>query len=345
MSDDDDNINNNENGRSSSDSSRNLLGKEMQDQLKERRDEQLLFSRFKNVAADSLERLSTRIENDNNNKLKLGDEEKKRLQNLTGMGLKEGIVAGILTFVVLRRGPVYIGRWVRRRQLAQYQNNTNMPPPPSSDGYKLSDPRMTSTNPFQRAATKQDFPRSGNFFIRSIWFVFDVTLSLMMAASTSMAYTDTDVIRQQIIEMPLIQGRSLTSDALCDAIVKELYKVQAEKDPAYERLHKLNKDGTQTPASYYLEGIMKFSANCERRRFMEQRLRQERGLSSTEPVEIPSPGVARTGPRLVKDIDDGQEKIVNDDGTEEPFNGQFGHDMSWANDFVSDQEDDGGRNM
>jgi hypothetical protein len=90
---------------------------------------------------------------------------------------------------------------------------------------------------------------------------------------------------------------------------------------------------------------MKFSANCERRRFMEQRLRQERGLSSTEAVEIPSPGVARTGPRLVKDINDGQEKIVNDDGTEEPFNGQFGHDMSWANDFVSDQEDDGGRNM
>ena len=165
----------------------------------------------------------------------------------------------------------------------------------------------------------------------------------MMAASTSMAYTDTDKIRQQIIEMPLVEGRSLTSDALCDAIVQELYKVQAEKDPAYERLQKLKKDeGIETPASYYLNGIVQFCANCERRRFVEQRLRQERGLSSTEPVEIPSPGVDRTGPRLVKDINDdndGQEKIVNDDGTEEPFTGQFGHDMSWASDFVADQED------
>ena len=100
----------------------------MQEQLKERRDEQLLFARFKNVAADSLERLSGRIENDDNNnsKLKLGEEEKKRIQNLTGMGLKEGVVAGVLTFIILRRGPIYVGRWVRRRQLAQYQNNNNI---------------------------------------------------------------------------------------------------------------------------------------------------------------------------------------------------------------------------
>jgi hypothetical protein len=261
---------------------------------------------------------------------------------MTGMGLKEGIAAGILTFVILRRGPIYVGRWVRRRQLAQYQN-TNNRMPSSPDEYKLSDPRSITTNPFQRAATRQDFPRSGSFVARSIWFAFDITLSLMMAASTSMAYTDTDMIRQQLIELPLVAGRSLTSDALCDALVKELYKVQAEKDPAYERLQKLNKNGTPTPASYYLEGIVDFCANCERRRLVERQIRQERGLRSTDPVEIPSSGVARRGPRLVTDINDGHEKIVNDDGTEEQFSSQLVNDMSWASDVVADQ--DGGRSM
>jgi hypothetical protein len=82
MSRNNDNGGNNENERSntSSSPSRPLLGKEIQDQLKAREDEQLLFARFKNVAADSLERLSGRVEKryDSNggDNLQLGDEEK-----------------------------------------------------------------------------------------------------------------------------------------------------------------------------------------------------------------------------------------------------------------------------
>lgn len=169
--------------------------------------------------------------------------------------------------------------------------------------------------------------------------MFDVTLSLMMAASTSMAYTDTDKIRQQIIDMPLVEGTSLTSDALCDPIVKELAKIKQEKDPTYKRLQALNKDGNPTPASTYLDNIEKFSENCERRRYMERRITKEQGLlqsSSTkhDPIEIPSPGVPKDSPRLV--VENHQEIVVYEDGTEEPFGdgfseaGGFGPDMSWA---------------
>ncbi|KAG7366476.1 hypothetical protein IV203_029146 [Nitzschia inconspicua] len=315
-----------------------LVSKEVQDALKMRRDEQNLFGRFKNVAADALEQMSRQEEREGGKKkFQMGEEESKIIQNLNGVGLMEGAAAGMLTFLVLRRGPVLIGRWVRRRQMAQYQQYRQPPsassPPTASDGYKLSNP-TNSANPFQRAAhSRQEFPRSGSFFVRSIWFIFDVTLSLMMAASTSMAYTDTDKIRQQIIDMPLVQGTSLTSQALCDPIVQELRKIRKEQDPTFERLDKLNQTGSHTPASVYLDNIISFAENCERRKFVEHKLRQERGLSSDDLVDIPSPGVPRDSPRLIlNDID--QEMVMYDDGTEEPISDpRFEHDMSWDSDY------------
>jgi hypothetical protein len=204
---------------------------------------------------------------------------------------------------------------------------------PPSDGYKLSDPNLSS-NPFQRASSfHQEFPRSGNFLVRSIWFMFDVTLSLMMAASTSMVYSDTNTIRQQIVDMPLVEGTSLTSDALCRPIVQELAKIKEEKDPAYERLDELNEAGTPTPASSYLHNITSFAKNCERRWYVEQRIRQERGIQNTDPVEIPPPGVSKTGPRLV--VENGQQKVLHEDGTEESFTVQ----VPYVNDESGDSSD------
>jgi hypothetical protein len=322
--------NNNDNGKSS----KPLLSKEVQGALNERRDEQRLFARFKHVAADALEQMSH--QDDDKKKFRMGDKEAQIIQSLHGVGLLEGAAAGILTFFVLRRGPVYIGRWVRKRQMAQYQS-----PPPSRDGYKFSDPNNNLHNPFQRASivSQQEFPRSGSLVVRSIWFLFDVTLSLMMAASTSMAYTDTDMIRQQIIDMPLVEGTSLTSQALCDPIVQELQTIQREKDPTYKRLQRLQLTGNPTPASMYLDHIQKFAENCQRRRYVERRIQQERGIIREETVEIPPPGVPKDGPRLV--VENGKETVVRDDGsTTEDYDdddgsgfsddGGFGPDMSWA---------------
>jgi hypothetical protein len=325
-----------------------LVSKEMQDALKLRRDEQNLFARFKNAAIHALEKTSREDEENEGgiNNLRMGMEESRIVRNLNGVGMLEGLAAGILTFFVLRRGPVYVGRWVRRRQMAQYQHHQQSPsssslqPPPSGSGYRFSDPNATTTNPFHRSFNPaQEFPRSGSFVVRSIWFMFDVTLSLMMAASTSMAYTDTDKIRQQVIDMPLIQGTSLTSEALCDPIVRELAKTRQEHDPTFERLHKLNKTGCPTPASIYLNNIIHFAENCERRLFMERKIREERGLLATDKVEIPVPGVPRDGPRLVVTDADGIEKLVYDDGTVEPFSdSQFQDNMSWVSDFDSNDK-------
>ena len=255
--------------------------------------------------------------------------------------MKEGIVAGILSFVVLRRGPVYIGRMVRRRTQGPsppFSSRTTAVGEASVAPYRLSDPekftKSASINPFHRAADQ--FPRPRSLLSRSIWFVFDTTLSLLIAANVSMASTDTNKIRQQIVELPLVSGRSLTADVLCDALVEELRKVQEEKDPTYERLQNHSHGDNSTAAEYYMDSIVRFCENCERRRFSEQRIREERGLGKMVPVEV-SP-VPRDGPRLVV-TNHGEEIVVDKDGMESSFLEHFGSDETWAADFVSDKKD------
>mmetsp|Transcript_23098 Transcript_23098/g.64045 ORF Transcript_23098/g.64045 Transcript_23098/m.64045 type:complete len:359 (-) Transcript_23098:1723-2799(-) len=349
-----------------------------QDQVRERREEQLLFQRFQKVATVKLEKLSRNfqtpkrakdgnganggfnvdvVENEDDD-LKFGEEEQKILSDLTGIGLKEGILASIASFIVLRRGPTYIGRWIQRRNknLQSSSSFSSSSVPGGNSPYQLSDPTKFKNaivnNPFHRASNpnQNNFPRPRGLLSRSIWFLFDSVLSLMVGANVSMAFTDKDEIRQQIVDLPLVSGRSLTADSLCDEIVEELRKVREEKNPTFERLQKMRRGQDSastegTAASYYLDGIILFCQNCERRRYFERRIREESGLAKTVPVKIPVPGVPRDGPRLVK-LDGEEEKVVDKDGVEDPFGDQFSNTTSWAHSFVSDQNNsDRGRGL
>lgn len=328
----------------------------IQDEMRERRDEQLLFQRFQNVATLKLEQISRQVQttkepktiNDanvfdfdavsaHNDELKMGEEEQRIISDMAGVGLREGILASIASFVVLRRGPKYIGRWVQRRRRHQqtpssssfFQSNTlGTTSVHSNASYQLKHPKdltnavINNTNPFQQAANARQnkFPRPVGFLRRSIWFVFDSVLSLMIGANVSMLFTDKDAIRQQIVELPLVSGRSLTADTLCDEVVEELQKVREEKDPTFERLEKISKEKMTEPttASFYMEGIVLFCQNCERRRYLESCIREESGLEKTVPVKIPSPGVPKDSPRLVT-MNDGKENVVDQDGIEYLF--------------------------
>lgn len=303
------------------------LDKEMQRQLKERKEEMLLFERFKRIASLQLEAM-TRQSEESGIKMQMGEQEKQVFRQMTGMGIKEGIAAGIVTFLVLRRGPIYVSRWIYQRRMAKQAQ-----PPPGDGSYQLSPP---TGNPFQ-TALRPDFPRSKNIVIRTIWFAFDSVLSLMMAASVSMAYTDTDRIRQQLVELPLLEGRSLTADALCDDIVQELQKIKGEQNPAYQRLVKLNRTGGKTPASFYLEAIEEFCQNCQRRRYVEQQLRQEQGLHDNEPVNITS-RIPSNGPRLL--LPTTLSPIRSNDDESFPGNNADFQNFDWVADFTTDQQKD-----
>ena len=335
--------------------------KRREEQISQRKEEMALFARFKMVASTKLEQLARQSEETGINlkadiKLKMGEEEQKILYRQNGMGLKEGVAAGIVTLIVLRRGPIYMSRWLQKRALQQQhaangtkpppQSGMNVPPPPRGDGsYQLSNPNNVSNanNPFQRVQNPEGPPRSKSIVLRSIWFGFDALLSLMVAASVSMAYTDADKLRRELVEIPLVTGRSLVSDTLCDDITAELQKVQQEDLPVYSRLQQLlddqragRSDTPQTPAAFYLESIQHFTENCQRRRAMEKRIRQEQGLDNRDSVDIPPPGVPRDGPRLVTLTDGNQIEVNNDDVD---FNALGQGEDQWASGFVTDQED------
>jgi hypothetical protein len=403
---------NNNNSNSDSDKQQ-----KMKKQLEERKDEILLFDRFRSIATRKLESM-TRQSEQTGITYQMGEKEKQVLREMQGMGLKEGVAAGLVTFLILRRGPIYVARWAssRRAGLVQQPGMTTPPSRSSSrssssshgggGGYQLSNPNTgtplvgggggggsSGANPFQKVNhPPSEFPpRSGNRFLRGGWFLLDTTLSLMMAASVSMTYTDTDQIRQQLLELPLIEGRSLTADALCEEISNELSKVQQEDNShnrAYQRLLMTTKQqhhqwentnhttannhetttssssSQSSPSSFYLQGIIDFSENCQRRRFVERRLRQEQGLGKQDAVEIPPPGVPKDGPRLLVVFStnggEQEERVVYDNGDDDhnnnnnnnaenhPFDDSsftsttttdWKDDTNWADDFVADQEE------
>ena len=341
--------------------------RQTQDQDSERREEQLLFQRFLNVATSKLEQISLQEQtskqasaNDGSNgfdfnagfeqkqNMEMGEEEQKIISRITGMGLREGIFAAIASFVVLRRGPKIIGRWVQRRNQQRSSFSSDAfggTSARNNTSYELSDPTKlinnNANNPFRNAANgNRHFPRPRGFLSRSIWFVFDTVLSVMVGANVSMVFTDKNAIRQEIAELPLVSGRSLVADTLCDEMVEELKKLKEEKNPTYQRLERINRENTTEPtaAAFYMSGVTLFCQNCERRRYLEKCIREETGLNKTSPVKIPFPGVPKDSPRLVVEKD-GTEHIIDKDGIENSFQEQFGQGPSWSNDFLSDDYD------
>eukprot|EP00980_Cylindrotheca_fusiformis_P013048 scaffold3267_cov140-Cylindrotheca_fusiformis.AAC.10 len=297
-------------------------------------EELALFQRFRSVATARLEKMANMEETDVS--YQMGDEEKRIITQMHGMGLKEGIFAGVATFVLLRKGPLWMGRYIvnRRRGGGAGPGSTT-----SGGGYQLSNPN----NPFQQAASNNPnpipnphYPRSRNPFFRGIWFAFDTVLSLMMAANISLYYTDMQKIKQELTDLPLVPGKSLVSDALCPDLTAEWQKVVEEQNPAYRRLLAQNQD---TPLGLYMNGIKHFCENCQRRAYREQELRQEQGLSSKDPVEIPHPGIPRDAPRLIQkpsengQVDDGMSDLMGNDMNqfEDDIN-SFGDDDSMNDD-------------
>lgn len=324
----------------------------------EKTQERALFHRFVVVTRQNLYKL---LELAERGEARLGEEEGKWVRSITTKGATEGTVAGIISFLLLRRGPVYIAKWVAsnrqirlRHQPFQSQHTTTPPPPPpgpTGGGFQLANPN--TSNPFHRA-NNPHFPRPGNFMLRAVWLMADAVLSVMVGTSITMMYKMSEESRREIEELPLLPGVSMLPTITCGDIITELHKVQQEaekgENPAYIRL----REDKKNPASKHLESIIKYAQNCQRRHFVERQIRRDKGEDELVPssmlqdginvasmVEIPPPGVSRMGPRLISYKDDAGKVVeaVIQDGASDGAKilGGFQLDESWANQFVSDQ--------
>lgn len=306
--------------------------------------------------------------------LDLSDGEKKVLNEIHNSGMMEGIIAGVATFVFVRRFPRYLEKVVARRA-AQRGGGGGTPPPSSSSGnnggYVLDQPPGARVNsPFSNSSNGSGMPppgseetvRRGGILWRTLGLMIDTSLSFLVAAYTSFYMADTQKIAKSVKEIPLMEGRSAISDNFCSDLIQE-YNRQWNLDPndpqATKNTNNTNdqlfgvksssqkkplapfdrKDILKNPQLGMLQAYIEFIGNCKKRQAMEKRIRQERGMGPNERVAIPSPGVTSTEWSSDEDV-----SLFSDNN--DFFSGEKDHtgtdefSSDEANSFVSDQGDD-----
>jgi hypothetical protein len=77
--------------------------------------------------------------------------------------------------------------------------------------------------------------------------------------------------------VPLVEGRSVLSDELCNDVVGAYYRFNIGED-----------EPVDNPVLRNIELVVQ---NCQRRQAFERRIRNDRGLDPHVPVSIPPPGV------------------------------------------------------
>lgn len=266
------------------------------------------------------------------------EEERKILASFNNAGLAEGMLAGVATFVFLRRGPQMMVRLFSR-------NNSTTASGGGGGGYRLDRPPSSGQQQQQRqpfnSSNSQQQQQQANPILGGMKLALDVFVSLLMAASTSFSMVNEKELAHDFAQLPLVQGKSLASDEFCTTISREI------------GARGLNT--TTTTDNVYLLALAKFSRNCRKRHAYEDQLRQQQGLGPNAPVTIPAPGV----PEDIM-MTEGEEQQTmnyqNDDdfatemssfgnNTTKDGGDYFGSDPArgedlWGDDMTTDREDD-----
>lgn len=114
------------------------------------------------------------------------DAEKKLIRELNAPGVKWGIGAAVMSFLALRRAPVYLAQ---RYYRSKTSFGSFMPPRPGIFRYSLG-------------------------------LTFDLFLSMWMGASVTMFLTDKEKMQKGLAKMPLLQGRSIIAEELCSDYIR-----------------------------------------------------------------------------------------------------------------------------
>jgi hypothetical protein len=320
------------------------------DVARSRKEELELVKDFWTVVQKHLEsiqrRESTKTSGDSRS-FQLEDEERKILYEINNFGLVPAAAAGLTTLFVLRK--------IRPNMLRRFQGRPKQPPTNTGG----SSPHVTNS-PFQQGPPpgggggdyKQLQP---SLLLRTFGWSMDLISSFLVAVGASVVMTDHEAIAAKITTLPLVSGRGRVAEELCPPVLNFLQEIRKDESTREVLEHA---DTTN------LKNILAFCQNCQRRNAYENRLRQEKGLSSDAPVSIPPPGVP------VDDNGDSDTSLLagwNDDGANqedasggfasEDFydpsqeqskdNGEYGNgadnSQDWADSMVSDREQDDSR--
>ncbi|KAL3772258.1 hypothetical protein ACHAWU_005309 [Discostella pseudostelligera] len=278
-----------------------------------------IFNRFSRIAKEKFSSLaiSSSAQNNgaNDHNLKRLDELYKRpefdaelrvLEEMNNLGLRGGIMCGLACFAVLRMGPGMISRMALQRSRGGGTSGGYSPFQKSSynggsaGGYKF-DP--TPPTAFSASTSGAEFKsRKPGLFFRIVRLTVDAFVSLSVGAYASVYFTDTEKMMKQFSDIPLLPGRSILSEELCDEFTNEFRKF--DRRVWDEKNRHVGDVGVGGGPVDFRSTIQTFVTNCRRRHLYEEELRKEGGQGgggmmsdysgdypNDEPVIIPPPGV------------------------------------------------------
>ena len=259
------------------------------------------------------------------------DAERSVLEEMNNLGLRGGIICGLACFAVLRMGPGAISRLVLQRSgrgassthngggggggvYSPFQQKSPFNSGSSGGGYKFDTPSTSFSNPtFSSGAEQAELNSNNNsnkpgLFLRLLRLTVDAFVSLSVGAYASIYFTDTEQMMKRFADIPLLPGRSLLSEELCDEFTNEFRK--------FDRRVWDEKNGGGGGGGEIVDfrsTIQMFVTNCRRRHLYEEELRKEGGRfggggglgggmmsdyhgedaihTTDNPVIIPPPGV------------------------------------------------------
>lgn len=285
---------------------------------------------------------------------KLSDQERKVLMEVCTSNMLEGVAAGVVTFLVLRRVRAMYYNYLRRQ--VTNNNKSTGPNAFNSPFQQLNPPTVRNNEAFQADQFKainfmenaQNGTNSDMNLQRSLFNAFTILFDSMVAFYIAIAVSTRtpETVLHKVSEIPLIAGQSTVSDEICPVFVQELRNIYLDRQN--QRLTNDEEKALDNPQGPVFKCLLDFCSNCQRRAAYEELLRRENGLNANDRVIIPPPGVPSDIPFSDLMISS-DTKGVWDDGTsqsspdfydaENNFN-ITNNDNEWAESFVSDQEED-----
>lgn len=193
-------------------------------------------------------------------------------------GLVHGFVAGALTLVTLRRGPIYMARYLQKHhhqwdpsKLSRSNNKTttsvaNSPFHPNNNNHIVIPPPNES--PLMKAG----------------WWLIDLTLSFAGAVMATTATTNEEELLMTLSQIPRVLPESRIADSFCPQAMLMLQEMKSRK---------INDDETtaalfESPQSVMLQAMMDFTTACQqrenRKEFFAQRHREQQGIMHDDDV-------------------------------------------------------------
>ena len=332
------------------------MTKEQEDQRSRKVQELSLARKIMDVLGRKADELanSTTVQQGN---FKLQPAERLKLLEINNLGLTEGVAAGLLSLVALRRirSSLLKRLWTNSQKSATHgppQAPPSTPPPPPPNA--TTNNPFRNNNPFQQQQNSQFSPppplmppppslnappKQSTFMFLFGWFL-DGLGAFSVMVTVSFMLTDVNKILGKLSTIPLTEGQSTIAREFCPDVVQSLRKIK-QQDAEEAAIIK-------DPQTKQLQAVLEFAENCQRRAAFEKQLRRDKGVGRHYPVDVPPPGVP-VDFALDASLDGGDDH--DDDDDDDDTKKQVGNDVfdfyepqqqnaDWADGFTTDREDD-----